>query len=109
MKLIQFLFCLLFVGFSPSNNLINKAIQIQKKYNIYTKNYVVLIDFSKSIDEERLYVVNTKTAEIEISSKVSHGRNSGKNYATVFSNKMNSLQSSLGAYVTGKTYYGRFG
>ena len=40
---------------------------------------------------------------------VAHGRNSGKLYATRFSNRFSSFESSLGFYVTGDTYYGSNG
>jgi hypothetical protein len=40
---------------------------------------------------------------------VAHGENSGKNYATSFSNNPDSHQSSLGYYLTGKPYIGRHG
>jgi hypothetical protein len=32
---------------------------------VTNNKYVVMVDFSKSIDEERLYIVNTKTGKIE--------------------------------------------
>jgi hypothetical protein len=90
-------------------SIVDKAIAIQKKYKVSNEKYVVMVDFSKSIDEERLYVVNTKTAKIELTSKVSHAWNSGSLYATSFSNKDGSLKTSLGAYLTENTYYGQFG
>ena len=68
-----------------------------------------MVDYSKSINEERLYVVNTKTSKIEMSSIVSHGVYSGKEYATDFSNVKDSYKSSLGAYLTENTYYGHYG
>jgi hypothetical protein len=40
---------------------------------------------------------------------VAHGRNSGGEYARKFSNKIKSLQSSLGFYVTKKSYTGEHG
>jgi hypothetical protein len=40
---------------------------------------------------------------------VSHGRNSGTDMATEFSNDPNSFKSSLGFYVTGDTYKGEHG
>lgn len=109
MQLIILLFHLLFLGTPTSTAIVDKAITIQEKYNVTNDKYVVMIDYSKSIDEERLYVVNTKTSQIEMTSIVSHGVNSGKEYATDFSNQKNSYKSSLGAYVTENTYYGHFG
>ena len=85
------------------------AKELQKQYNPPNKNYVVFIDYSKSISEKRLYLIDMKTSKIIMNTKVSHGVNSGKEYATNFSNKKNSLKSSLGVYVTKETYYGHFG
>jgi hypothetical protein len=109
MKLIVLLFNLLFFGTPSSTSIIDKAIAIQKQYKVTNYKYVVMVDYSKSIDEERLYIVNTKTAQIEMTSIVSHGINSGKEYATNFSNVNKSKKSSLGAYLTENTYYGHFG
>lgn len=109
MKLIVLLFNLLFLGTPPSTSIVDKAIAIQKKYKVINDKYVVMVDYSKSINEERLYVVNTKTSKIEITSIVSHGVYSGKEYATDFSNVKDSYKSSLGAYLTENTYYGHYG
>jgi len=40
---------------------------------------------------------------------VAHGRNSGAEFASNFSNRPESLQSSLGFYITGETYIGQHG
>jgi hypothetical protein len=40
---------------------------------------------------------------------VAHGRNTGDDRARRFSNRPGSLQSSLGTFVTGRTYQGRHG
>lgn len=109
MKLIITFFAFLSICIHTNSGIVDKAIAIQKKYKVMNDKYVVMIDYSKSIDQERLYVVNTKTSQIEMTSIVSHGVNSGKEYATNFSNKENSYQSSLGAYLTEDTYYGHFG
>lgn len=109
MKLIVLLFNLLFVGTPYSTSIVDKAIAIQKQYKVTNDKYVVMVDYSKSIDEERLYIVNTKTGKIEMTSIVSHGVNSGKEYATDFSNVIGSYKSSLGAYLTEQTYNGYYG
>ena len=57
-----------------------------------------MVDFSKSILEERLYVVNTKTAQIEITSIVSHAWKSGALYASNFSNDNKSKKSNIYKY-----------
>jgi hypothetical protein len=109
MKLIVLLFNILFIGTPTNSGIVDKAIAIQKQYKVTNDKYVVMIDYSKSILEERLYVVNTKTAQIEMTSIVSHAWNSGSMYATDFSNVNESKKSSLGAYLTENTYSGKFG
>lgn len=79
------------------------------EYHVPNKRYVVVVDYSKPIFVDRLYVVDMQSEKIIICSKVSHAYNSGKIYATDFSNVPGSKKSSLGAYVTGKTKYGKFG
>ena len=73
------------------------------------KDILTVIDFSKPSTEERMYVLDLKEKEILFSSHVSHGRNSGENYATTFSNKSGSFMSSLGFYLTEGTYQGKNG
>jgi hypothetical protein len=79
------------------------------EYSVPNKKYVVIVDYTKPIFLDRLYVVDMEANSIVISSKVSHAYNSGKIYATDFSNVPGSKKSSLGAYVTGKIKYGKFG
>jgi hypothetical protein len=109
MKYIILVFNLFYFANPHSTSVVDKAIAIQKQYKVSNDKYVVMVDFSKSIVAERLYVVNTKTAKIEMTSIVSHAWNSGSLYATNFSNKDGSLKSSLGAYLTENTYYGHYG
>lgn len=109
MKLILILFTFLSIGTNTNSGIIDKAIAIQKQYKVTNDKYVVMIDYSKSILEKRLYVVNTKTAQIEMTSIVSHAWKSGTLYASNFSNVNKSKKSSLGAYLTEDTYYGYFG
>src|SRR5690606_14358758 len=70
------------------------------------KEILTIIDFSLSSKEKRMWVLDMKNNEVLINSVVSHGKNTGEEFATKFSNTLNSLQSSLGFYVTGETYMG---
>ena len=73
------------------------------------RDIITLIDFSKPSTQERLYVLDLKKKKLLYSSLVSHGRNSGENYATSFSNENGSYKSSLGFYLTENTYQGKNG
>jgi hypothetical protein len=95
--------------FQPKNEIIELAKQVEKKYNVKNKRYVVIIDFKKSIYEKRLYVVDIENSQIVMESVVSHALNTGKEYASSFSNEPNSKKSSLGAFETSSTYYGYYG
>jgi len=80
-----------------------------KQIDFRSKDILALIDFSRPSTEERLFIFNLETKETLFVTHVSHGRNSGENYATTFSNINGSYQSSLGFYVTGHTYQGKNG
>ena len=78
---------------------------------IKNKNYITLIDFSKSSSQRRMYVVNMKTGSVW-ALHTAHGSGSDKNndgYAERFSNVSGSNASSLGYYLTAETYYGKNG
>lgn len=70
------------------------------------KPILTLIDFSKPSTEKRLFVFDMEKKRLLYSSVVSHGRNSGENYATSFSNQNGSYKSSLGFFLTEHTYQG---
>ena len=80
-----------------------------KENGIIQKDILTLVDYSLSSNEDRLWVIDLKNNIILFQSLVSHGRNSGNEFAAKFSDKPESYQSSLGFYVTGETYYGKHG
>ncbi|AWA28868.1 hypothetical protein HYN48_01505 [Flavobacterium magnum] len=73
------------------------------------KDILTLIDFSKSSNTKRLWVIDMATNTVLYQSLVAHGRNSGDEFANSFSNASESYKSSLGLYVTGEIYNGKHG
>jgi hypothetical protein len=80
-----------------------------KKRLVRNKNILTVIDFSKPSNQKRLYVIDLKRKKVLLQSLVAHGRNSGFEYATDFSNEIDSHKSSLGFYITLNTYSGDHG
>lgn len=70
---------------------------------------LTVIDYSKPSTEKRFWVVDLKKRKIIFHTHVAHGSGSGDVYARSFSNKPGSYKSSIGAFITGGTYYGRHG
>lgn len=77
-----------------------------KKLNINNNSLLTVIDFNLPSTEKRMYVMDLAKKEVLYVTYVAHGRNSGGNIATSFSNKSGSYQSSLGFYRTAETYNG---
>jgi hypothetical protein len=73
------------------------------------KNILTLIDFSFSANAKRMWVIDMDSYTVLYQTLVSHGRNSGEEFAEKFSNKPESFQSSLGFYATAETYKGKHG
>ena len=70
---------------------------------------LTIIDFSLSSKAKRLWVLDMTSHKVLFNTVVAHGRNTGGEFATKFSNTNNSNQSSLGFYITDNTYYGKNG
>jgi hypothetical protein len=86
-----------------------KAVQGYNQIKGKKKELLTIIDFSKPSTQERFYVLDMKSQKLLYKSVVTHGKNSGSNYATSFSNVNGSNKSSLGFYLTENTYNGRNG
>ena len=102
---------LAFKGPKPSYTVYQLAIKGHQKlaHKLKKKHLLTIIDFSLPSTQKRLWILNLKENKIIEHSLVSHGRNTGEKLAKSFSNIPNSRQSSLGFYLTGKTYYGKHG
>ncbi len=77
--------------------------------SISRSEYLTICDFSQPSSQKRLYIVDVVNQRLITNTYVAHGKNSGAEYATKFSNTPESLQSSLGFYVTANTYIGAHG
>jgi hypothetical protein len=73
------------------------------------QHIITVIDFSRPSTQKRLFVIDVAQGKLLLQSLVAHGKNSGEKYASRFSNKEASHQSSLGMYVTLGTYLGKHG
>jgi hypothetical protein len=83
-------------------NLLNQGL-------ITNTQYLSIVDFSQPIYSKRFYLLDVENRELVLQTYVMHGKNSGNEIAERFSNKINSLQSSLGFYLTKYTYNGSRG
>lgn len=68
-----------------------------------------ICDFSQSSRNKRMYIINVEDKKLLLNTYVAHGRKSGEEYATSFSNSADSHKSSLGFYITKGTYNGGHG
>jgi hypothetical protein len=82
---------------------------LEQQGKLSGRKIVSFIDFSKPSTEKRFYTIDLARKSLKFHSLVSHGKNTGQNIATSFSNIPHSNQSSLGFYVTGETYIGSKG
>jgi hypothetical protein len=70
---------------------------------------LTLIDYSLPSTTRRLWVIDVPRRRVLFHELVAHGENSGGNFATAFSNREGSRQSSLGLFRTEGTYVGGHG
>lgn len=97
----------------PAYNTFRKAVigylNLQQTEQLNSDKILTIIDYSMPSTEERLWVIDLKEKKLLFHELVAHGRNSGNLYASSFSNNANSNATSLGFYITGETYTGKFG
>ncbi|MEJ7746780.1 MAG: murein L,D-transpeptidase catalytic domain family protein [Luteimonas sp.] len=67
---------------------------------------LAVIDYTRPSTQKRLWVFDLDRTTLLYTEHVAHGRGSGENYATSFSNRDSSHQTSLGLFTTGETYVG---
>lgn len=79
-----------------------------KKAGLLTdeSHLLTVCDFSMSSNTKRLWVIDLNDKKVLFNSLVAHGKNTGEEFATNFSNTESSRQSSMGFYITDATYQG---
>lgn len=65
---------------------------------------MAIADFTLPSDQQRFYVIDLRTNKILLHTWVAHGKNSGAEYATRFSNEAGSFMSSKGFYKIGDEF-----
>lgn len=70
---------------------------------------ISIVDFSQPSNKKRLFVLDLKNYKVLFNTFVAHGRNTGREQATYFSNQNASYMSSPGFYITAETYEGKNG
>ena len=73
---------------------------------LLNNNILTIADYSQSSTRKRLYVIDLKNRKLLFNTYVAHGRNTGSEFATKFSNKDGSLKSSLGFFITSQPIIG---
>ncbi|RFP67114.1 hypothetical protein D0N36_00280 [Hymenobacter lapidiphilus] len=84
-------------------------LNLEKTDKLSDKKLLTVVDFSLPSTEKRLWVLDLENKQVKFHTLVAHGRNSGENMATTFSNENESNKSSLGFYVTEGEYVGKHG
>lgn len=96
-------------GIDPQ--LLARAKAALDSHRIYARDSIGIVDFSRPSSEERFYVVDLLSGNIE-AHRVAHGRGSDPDHSGFverFSNEFRSYASSNGTYTTGDYYDGKYG
>jgi hypothetical protein len=98
-----------FINYNAFRHAYRGYLELSKNSQRNLPRILTIIDFTKSSVERRLFIIDFSRNELLHKTLVAHGKNSGVKEANSFSNTQGSYQSSLGFYLTGKTYFGKHG
>ena len=90
-------------------DLAERAHSCAVKKGVVSGSLLALVDYSLSSTQPRLWVIDLSDRSVLFAELVAHGRNSGGEFATRFSNRRGSKQSSLGLFRAAETYFGQHG
>lgn len=80
-----------------------------RREGLSRSSLLTVVDYTLPSTEKRLWVLDVAKRKVLFHELVAHGKNSGDNYPTAFSNTNESLQSSVGLFRTASTYQGKNG
>lgn len=86
-----------------------KGYQALKQKGAVRNQVLTVVDFSQHSRKKRMYIIDMEQRKVLLNTYVAHGKNTGLDEASRFSNRHESLQSSLGFYITKGTYFGKHG
>jgi hypothetical protein len=96
-----------------SENAFNSALKgytyLLQKNLLKNSRVLTVVDYSLPSSAKRLYVLDVSSGKVLFKTFVAHGKNSGLEYATNFSNEEESYKTSLGFFITNNTYTGSNG
>jgi len=85
------------------------AMQCAVGNGIERSERLAVIDYSMPSTARRLWIFDLRQKKLVLRDLVAHGQKSGENFATQFSNREGSYQSSLGLFRTQESYEGAHG
>lgn len=85
------------------------AMQCAVRHGADEARRLAVIDYAQPSTTRRLWLFDLDTRRLLLRDYVAHGRLSGENFATRFSNTLGSYQSSLGLFRTAESYRGKHG
>ncbi len=94
--------------FEPIRDCIDRAAFMKAYAGIQKWNpcaeIIAIADFSKPSNQQRFYIIDLTSKQIVLQTWVAHGKNSGDNFVTQFSNKMSSHMSSKGFFLIEESF-----
>ena len=94
---------------SPAFVMALKGHTYYKSLGKISSDTIIVIDFDLPSTAKRMFVYDIAAQKMLHTSLVAHGKNTGQNRATSFSNEQGSNQSSLGFFKTAERYSGKHG
>jgi hypothetical protein len=84
-------------------------LKLKEEGKLQNEDLLTIVDMSQSGRSKRFYLIDMKNQQLLVNTYVAHGKGSGLDKATDFSNVNSSNKTSLGFYVTKGTYAGKHG